>query len=614
MPTEILPKKDVADQCPRCATVLPPEGHCLRCVSVELESSLFPPEPPSQMEEPAIEGWKIVRLLAMGGMGELWLARSLEEAGGDLAAIKLPSPGRVESPQLVERFETESEILASLDHPNILQVVDAGTADDGRLFIATEYVEGCDLRRLLRGERLLRERALIIFDKVCAAVSYAHEEGIVHRDLKPGNVLVAADDTVKVADFGLARQLGDLSSERKTSQGDGLGTPYYLAPESMRAAVAADERADVYGLGVMLYELLSGAVPQGAFTPLSERSGLSKAWDPIINAALHDDPEKRLESVEKLRVSVAQLWEREQRQDVHRQRRKQVVTGSVLVLAGMLAAGAFYLFRLSHPDFPPATEASVASPWVNSVGMQMVPVPEYQTLIATTETTLEEFSKFHRFDSSRAPDWRAGEPGKASAPGTVIMNAGGWELNSDASPLAPGYPVTPLHPITGITSTDAWAFCTWLTLKERAEGRITEAQRYRLPTFREWLRAAHTGDASVGNFAGQEAQGLEDWPASWVTHPGEDPYPHAAPVDALPPNANGIRGGIGNVSEWVLFASMLEGGAEVRAQFTGRSWSMLPYREGVRPRPIAARRPGFRRADIGFRVVLELGSAEPEEG
>ena len=453
-----------------------------RCASVELESALLGGasmgNPVATLTPPVIDGWEILRPLDVGGMGEVWYAQSTSESSP--AAIKLPSTAQLHRPHIAERFETESETLASLDHPNVLQVIDAGTAEDGRLFLALEYVDGCDLRRLLRGQRLPTERALDIWDHVSEAVIYTHSQGFVHRDLKPANILVAEDGTLKLADFGLARNVQDETMARPTSEGDGLGTPYYLAPESMRQASSADERADVYALGVLLYELLTGAIPQGVFTPLSKHLGFARAWDTLLAEALHDDPDKRLKSAAALRDAVMRLRQREARRQALRKYRGPFLAGALVAGLSLLAIGWFFLWP-KPKHYPKPSVATIQVPWANSLGMPFVPVEGKAVLMAETETTIAQFSAFYRFDNSMAPEWRADEPGKASASGTVIMLPSGWELVEEATPLKPGYETGPDHPITGITMTDAWAFCTWLTMKERAEGRLTDQQRYRLP-------------------------------------------------------------------------------------------------------------------------------------
>ena len=359
------------ETCPRCEQPLPDSGRCRACASVELESALFGGESSTSLgghrDRPVVMGWRIVRLLGVGGMGELWLGHAEE---GDLeAAIKLPTAGGDRAQEVLERFETEAEILAGLDHPGILQVLDAGTAEDGRLFLAMEYVEGCDLRRLLRAERIPAERAMDIFAKVCEAVKYAHSEGVVHRDLKPSNVIVDVKGAVKVADFGLAKHLGGISTDGRTSDGDGLGTPYYLAPESMRNASVADERADVYALGVLLYEMLTGNVPQGSFTPLSERCSFARSWDTLVDKALSDDRESRMDSVGALHDRAMALWEREQLRGVSRKRFRWVALVALVALAAV--GGALWSKKgvPPRPKYPVPSKAVLEAPWVNSLGM-----------------------------------------------------------------------------------------------------------------------------------------------------------------------------------------------------------------------------------------------------
>lgn len=606
MPTEIPVSESI---CPQCHRSLGEGGRCRPCASMELESALFGVgetqlSGANLPEAPDIPDWKIGRLLGVGGMGELWLGRA--KADGARAAIKLPAFRGGDSAEIRERFELEAETVAALEHPNIVKVLDAGTSVDGRLFLATEYVEGCDLRRLLRAERLPAARAVDIFSKVCDAMAFAHESGYLHRDLKPSNILVDVDGAVKVADFGLAKHM---EADGRTSQGDGLGTPYYLAPESMRGAAEADERADVYSLGVLLYEMLSGNVPQGSFTPISERCGFSKRWDEVLQMALSDDRESRTGSVSALRDQVAGLWKKEQRRAVSRRRRGWIALGLVIALAGiggwLLSAGD------STADYHEPSTATLESPWENSLGMAFLPLPEQGILIAKTETRLADFSAFHVFESGVVPEWRIDGPRAESISGMLVLDEGGWVPDRNATPSDPGYEVTPQHPVVGVTLTDAWAFCTWLTMKERAEGRIGESQRYRLPSVWEWRSGADGEEDLIeeSNYAGTEAR-VGSWPETWPVGGGVDPHPRAAPVGVVQKNDLGVIGLGGNVAEWVLpERAMGDDPDTAAARFAGRSWADPPQAKG-RGRAEPAPRPGYRRSDIGFRIVLELGSEE----
>ena len=348
----------MSESCDRCGGQLGPEDVCLACAGRELESSYFSLDPQplpgdaARGEPPVVPGWEVLRLLEAGGMGQLWLGRRADGEEHELGVLKLVAPGMGKDAE--ERFESEAEILASLDHPHILHVLDICTAEDGRLCIVTEHVDGCDLRRLLRAERLAPERAMDIFQKVCAAVAYAHGRGVIHRDLKPSNILVDAAGAVKVADFGLAKVL----AEARTSAGDGLGTPYYLAPELLRGAADADERADVYSLGVLLHEMLTGSVPLGTFATISERCGLERGWDTLVRGALMEEPSARPPDARALSAAVERLWDREQERGSWRGRRRALGIAAAVLLAGL--AGALIARRPPAeapppPDFPDPT-------------------------------------------------------------------------------------------------------------------------------------------------------------------------------------------------------------------------------------------------------------------
>jgi serine/threonine protein kinase len=209
--------------------------------------------------------YKLLERIGEGGMGEVWVADQLAPIRRRVA-IKLIKPG-MDSRGVLARFEAERQALALMDHPNVARILDAGTAEDGRPYFVMELVKGvpitefCDARRLT-----LRER-LALFVPVCQAVQHAHQKGLIHRDLKPSNVLVALHDEVpvpKVIDFGIAKAIGQPLTESTLYTGFGsiVGTPAYMAPEQATFnQLDIDTRADVYALGVLLYELLAGSPP-----------------------------------------------------------------------------------------------------------------------------------------------------------------------------------------------------------------------------------------------------------------------------------------------------------------------------------------------------------------
>lgn len=209
----------------------------------------------------AIGPYRLIRELGRGGMGEVWLA---ERADGQLkrsVALKLPTLG-LHRAVLAERFARERDILASLVHPNIARLYDAGVSPEGQSFMALEYVQGTTLTRYCAEQRLGVSAKLGLFLQVLAAVQYAHSLQVVHRDLKPSNILVGADGAVRLLDFGIAKLLHDGldTVSEATRVGGGAYTPQYASPEQV-AGQAVGPGADVYALGVLLYELLTGQRP-----------------------------------------------------------------------------------------------------------------------------------------------------------------------------------------------------------------------------------------------------------------------------------------------------------------------------------------------------------------
>ncbi|HSR26386.1 MAG TPA: serine/threonine-protein kinase, partial [Candidatus Eisenbacteria bacterium] len=206
---------------------------------------------------PAPAGYQLVEELSRGAAGSVHLAR--HASLGEVAIKRIVGGASSQDPETVLRFERQARLLARLDHPGIVRVHELLRVG-ADLFLVMEHVPGGDLRRVLAGEPPPAGEVARILTDVAAALDHAHERGVVHLDVKPSNVLVRRDGAIKVSDFGLAALL-ERQARSRTGRSGGLGGLAYLAPELARGDLAVDRRADVYGLGVIAYEMLVGRVP-----------------------------------------------------------------------------------------------------------------------------------------------------------------------------------------------------------------------------------------------------------------------------------------------------------------------------------------------------------------
>jgi tRNA A-37 threonylcarbamoyl transferase component Bud32 len=245
---------------------------------------------------------EILELLGQGGMGAVYKAR--QPKLDRLVALKiLPAEAGADA-HFAERFNREARALARLDHPNIVRVHDFGDSGGFHYFIM-EYVEGVNLRQVMRAGDLKPEQALKLIPQICEALQYAHDEGIVHRDIKPENILLDKKGRVKIADFGLAKLLARTPADfTLTATHQVMGTPHYMAPEQMDKPQTVDHRADIYSLGVVLYEMLTGELPLGRFAPPSQQAPVDARLDAIVFRALAREPEWRYQHVSEVKTAV----------------------------------------------------------------------------------------------------------------------------------------------------------------------------------------------------------------------------------------------------------------------------------------------------------------------
>ncbi len=252
-------------------------------------------------------GYKLTAVLGGGGMGLVYEASRTESAtfeGPEVAAIKVLSPAFSRDPQFVERFRREADALTRLRHQNLIEVYARGEDEQPCHFFIMERFYGDDLRSLVSKGTVSPKGTAAIIKQAAAGLAYAHAQGIVHRDIKPANILLrgdpSSDGSVKVVDFGVAQlATSSYTLTSLTSSDLILGTINYMSPEQRVDASQIDHRADIYALGVVAYELLTGRLPIGAFEPPSQlRSSLGRAVDRAVLAALRRAPEHRPDSVE----------------------------------------------------------------------------------------------------------------------------------------------------------------------------------------------------------------------------------------------------------------------------------------------------------------------------
>ena len=308
-------------------------------------------------------GYRIERLIGRGGMSAVYLAHHarLERR----VALKLLAPELAESERFRDRFLRESKLAASIDHPNIVPIYDADEAD-GTLFIAMRYVEGSDLKQLIRSEgRLDADRSAAIVGQVASALDAAHALGLVHRDIKPSNVLLTTEDHVYVSDFGLTKRA--LSVSGLTATGQLVGTIDYVAPEHIKGD-AVDRRADVYSLGCMVYECLSGHPPYPRDLEVGvlwahveepppkvtdERPELPVEVDEVVASAMAKDPDERtpaagevatgLRSALRLEPPTGEVTTRPRARPARKTRRGRVLVVAGIALVALIAVGAVLL-------------------------------------------------------------------------------------------------------------------------------------------------------------------------------------------------------------------------------------------------------------------------------
>lgn len=265
-----------------------------------------PFEPPSIEELQSHFGeYEFMSLAGRGGMSAVYKARQTNL--DRVVAIKILPVEVAESTGGLERFLREAKALAQISHPNIVSIHSFGEADKWCYFVM-EYVEGCTLRQIIGDGDLEESSVLQMVESICAALQYAHERGVVHRDIKPENVLLDREGNIRIVDFGLAKPLGrGTGFTRATATNQIVGTPHYLAPEQVHTPTKVDQRADLYSLGVVIYEMLTGRLPLGNFDPPSSNSQRKPGWDQVVMRALSANPAQRYEHAKDMHAALSSI-------------------------------------------------------------------------------------------------------------------------------------------------------------------------------------------------------------------------------------------------------------------------------------------------------------------
>jgi predicted Ser/Thr protein kinase len=314
---EELANMETTRICPNCRKPLPPDmplGLCPECLiksglptgaepdaADEAGGGRFVPPPVGEIAQlfPQLE---ILGFLGQGGMGAVYKAR--QPALDRFVALKILPPAVAGGPGFAERFNREARALARLNHPNIVAVYDFGKA--GALhYLLMEFVDGSNLREVERAGRLSPEQAVAIVPQICEALQFAHNEGVVHRDIKPENILLDKKGRVKIADFGIAKMVGAPAGQISlTGAQDVMGTPHYMAPEQVEKPQTVDHRADIYSLGVVFYEMLTGELPLGKFAPPSKKVQMDVRLDEVVLHTLEKEPERRYQHASQVKTDV----------------------------------------------------------------------------------------------------------------------------------------------------------------------------------------------------------------------------------------------------------------------------------------------------------------------
>ncbi len=305
--------ENIANRCPKCQAPLPanaPQGLCAKCLLAAAATPTEAGQPAGESPVPpsletvaaAFPQLQILELIGRGGMGVVYKAR--QPKLDRFVALKILPQSLAADASFAERFNREARVLARLNHPEIVTVHDFGQSG-GFFYLLMEFVDGVNLRQAMQAGRFSPQQAMMLVPRICEALQFAHDEGILHRDIKPENILLDTRGRVKIADFGIAKLVGEAREALTlTASGMAVGTPHYMAPEQLERPQDVDQRADIYSLGVVFYEMLTGELPIGRFAPPSSKTSVDPRVDDVVFHALEKEREKRFRNATEVKTSV----------------------------------------------------------------------------------------------------------------------------------------------------------------------------------------------------------------------------------------------------------------------------------------------------------------------
>jgi hypothetical protein len=292
--------------CPACRAAIPPDapgGICPSCALLGAAGPtvVMPSTTTASREEvaAAFPDLEILDMIGQGGMGVVFKVR--QPRLDRFVALKILPPHLAAQPGFSERFTREARALARLHHPHIVTVFDFGESG-GFFYLLMEYVDGVNLRKAMQAG-IKPEQAMLLVPRICEALQFAHEHGVLHRDIKPENILLDTKGTPKLADFGIAKLAGEAFTGL-TLSGAALGTAAYMAPEQIEKPATVDHRADIYSLGVVFYEMLTGELPLGRFAAPSEIAAVGGGVDAVVLRALEKERSRRQQSAGEMKTQV----------------------------------------------------------------------------------------------------------------------------------------------------------------------------------------------------------------------------------------------------------------------------------------------------------------------